>query len=185
MPRVSSTAIHEAGHAVVALCEQCTFSRVVLGGDGDVVGVTYDVVTRPGGEESVRIKLAGVMAERLCRRTWRHDLTRAAEGDLIGVGAFVRENDISDLVGWNIEATHETLVENWNAVEKIARALEGKKQLEYAEVHEIWSAASSMPAKAPPGQISDNIWAPLRARIDWHIANPGGVQAAIARALAS
>jgi hypothetical protein len=177
MPRLDSTAIHEAGHAVVALCEGCTFDRVVLAADGDVLGTVHNVKTMLGHEHGARIKLAGVVAERLCRRAWRGELICAAEGDLIGVGAFFRENDAGDLIDWNIAATHETLLENWTAVEKIARALSRRKELSYDVVREIWSAAASMPLKTPPGRIDDEMWEPLRKRVVWHVANPDGMKA--------
>lgn len=181
MPRLNSTAVHEAGHAVITIEEGRTFSHVAIEDRGNTRGAVHNTLVFRGDDEDVRIKLAGVMAQRMCWRRWHPRLFWGAEGDLIGVGAFFREQEpLRVLIDWNIDATYRSLLTHWSAVDAVARLLFRRRTLTYAEVHEVWTSTSS--GGVPPGVLSDDMWKPLRERIDWHIENPGGIEGLIERA---
>lgn len=185
MARLETTAVHEAGHAVMTLVEGRRFSHVDVVARGNVAGAVHDTVTRRGDDEDVRIKLAGVMAQRFCGRRWHARLSWGAEGDFIGIADFLRTHPRAAFhLDWNVEATSACLLERWATVERVARARARERRLEYEQVLAIYSSTSELSGRSPPGLLEPKMWEPLKERIRWHSENPGGLAALVARARA-
>jgi hypothetical protein len=60
--RLRRTAIHEAGHATLAIIEGRPFAEIVLQKTGNATAVIRNVSCRKDDDEVLRILLAGLMA---------------------------------------------------------------------------------------------------------------------------
>jgi len=182
--RYERTAIHEAAHAVVALAEARPFHEVVIERTEVSHGGLWGFTSRWGDDELVRVGIAGFMAHRMCITRWDPRLFEHARDDLGKVADFFRERPNPRLLRWNVEATHRCLLRQWNAVKALAYVLLKFRRVTYANAKNLAEAANRFPEKrSPEGRVDG--WDPLVKHIEFRIRWPGGIEEAIATALAS
>jgi hypothetical protein len=167
------TAIHEAGHVLLALEEGCPFDSVVLNRTADSNGAVSRISCRSGDDEAVRIALGGIVAVRLCRSRWYWQLFAAAHADLGTVADFFRgARDAEHGVEFNVRATVAVVSANWAVVEDLADAMMKHRGLSDGAAREI--IASSPRPRMPPTRLEDADWKPLVEHIHWRIRYPRG-----------
>jgi hypothetical protein len=160
------TAIHEAGHATIAIYEGLTFEEIIIQRGGDSNATMRNLrVPRVSEIEAVRIDLAGIMAARLARHQWGSFLFNTAHDDLGRVAEFFRR--YSDSIAataslkWNVRRTANTLIEHWVAVELIAAELINRKTIGYGTACELFYMAKEKNEHQPRGTLGKKAWDPL------------------------
>ncbi|HEX4612196.1 MAG TPA: M50 family metallopeptidase [Urbifossiella sp.] len=170
------TAVHEAGHAVLAIIEGRPFDDIVLEQDDSSNGMMRNVSYRPGDDEIVRITVAGVMAARLARRRWDRRLFTTAHDDLGVVAEFAKTAaNAVGLLTWNINATAQYLESNWGSVEAIAAALIRRCELTHTDCTRLYAEGrASARGRKPFGKMGASGWKPLFDRIEDRMRYPNG-----------
>ena len=172
--RRGRTALHEAGHVLVAIEEGQTFDEVVLKKTADAHGVTRGISYRDGDDEIIRILLAGIVTVRLSRKRWYWQLLESAHDDVGHIADFFRGSENAQWgVDWNLKATVAMITEQWAVVEAIARGLLERRRLSHQEAVAI--AEKKHKRRRPPGSIDEGGWMPLIDRIHWRIKYPRGM----------
>jgi hypothetical protein len=167
------TSIHEAGHAVIALAEYKTFSAIEVGEAGNVVACVTGISHRPEDDDQVRILVAGIMAARLERKSWRSPFLSTAASDISRVADFYRvARHRESLLRFNIDQTATDLRKNWTAVVSIARVFRKLRKVEFSHASELFEAARKAPKLEPKGDLSPNGWEPLIEDIQWRVDHP-------------
>jgi hypothetical protein len=157
------TAIHEAGHAVIAISERCPFEEVVLQHDGIGNGMLRNLSYRGGDDEVVRILLGGILAARLTRRYWNTLLFITSRDDLCKVAEFYADNPNPEpSLRYNLGRVLAFLMDSWTSVERIAEALLTTKQLSAAKIHAMYeSGVKDVHRRAPIGKLGKTGYEPL------------------------
>lgn len=172
-------AVHEAGHAVLALHEGLLISDITVRSAPRKVGhVGYQSAPYAGDDALLRISLAGVVADRLRVSRWQPRSLDSAYCDISLVAEFLRPLSAKSqdfLITWNIDATHAILCRSWALVDAIATALVARGSLAASDVQRIIDAPRA--DRAPPGRLGRRQWQPLVHRIRFHIGRPGGILA--------
>ena len=145
-------AIHEAGHAVVAVLLSRPLDEVRLGGEADgavVSGKAYKVGEVP--EEEIRawiaITFGGPIAEErvsgTCENGLAHEVGAAAMASELGAG----KADLSAAVAEGRAQAAKLLgsPEAWTAVEKVAAQLLSHQRIDGTEMERIVRAEVSIP----------------------------------------
>jgi hypothetical protein len=172
------TAIHESGHATLAICEGRDFEDIVLKRDGNRNAQVRNLRFRPDDDECVRISLAGIMSVRLVRHRWDTGLLNTAWDDLGTVSNFLRnDRDPDRSLRWNVTETERRLLENWDAVLNIARPLLLTRSISFAEALRLFKLSDrSSSAIRPEGKMGSRGWRPLIDHIQWRIRFPNGLE---------
>lgn len=169
------TAVHEAGHAVVALLEHQQFDDIIVGTTDGVAAVVQNMSYRANDDEVVRIALAGIMAARLTRRSWRSPFLDTAFDDMGMVADFFRNSENVDLLlDYNITRTETLLLENWAAVTQIAKLFRRQRAVSHRDAITILKNSESE-IETPEGQLGNDKWKPLEEYIQWRIQYPNGL----------
>lgn len=175
------TAVHEAGHAVVALLEGQQFDDIVIGTTDGVGAVVQNISYRDGDDEVIRIALAGIMAARLIRRSWRSPFLDTAFDDIGIVADFVRDAKTVDfLIEYNINRTEQLLLENWAAVTQIAKCFKQRQIVSYSDALAVVKNPTKK-TETPIGRLGNDRWKPLEDQIRWRMQNPRGLADVLAR----
>ena len=171
------TAVHEAGHAVLAIIEGRPFDDIVLEKAENSNGMVRNLAFRPGDDEIVRILAAGIMASRLARNRWDGLLFRSAHDDLGVVADFVKDAANPDgLLRWNIDATADYLETNWCSVEAIAVSLIRHRKASHEECVRLYAEGREKAKESRPfGKLGDSGWNPLLRHIETRIKYPNGL----------
>ena len=104
------TAIHEAGHAVLALHLCIPFADVTVLKDDDYNGRISYLEFRTGEEECVRVLLAGIMAMRLTRQRWNQLLFQVTHNDLRDIANYLNDNAYSMMVSNGVYNLQQTVL---------------------------------------------------------------------------
>ena len=155
---MSRLAIHEAAHAVVALSLGYKVeSARTTGPDGGAVACAWaDVDNAAGLADSVRIALAGTVAESLAGFAWQPPRLNpfVAAGDLDHVARAAR---VLEAVGYSTREQLESetrglLIDRWERVVAVADALEAGGVLTGREIEQILRKFAANPR---PGSRDD------------------------------
>lgn len=180
------TAVHEAGHAVVALHERREFRDVVIDLAGRATGMVRDLQIDLDDDDHVRISLAGAIAHRLRVRAWHPRIFEHADDDLGSVATHFRPMESTRtriLLTWNIEHTRDILVERWGAVERVANALTRARILTIDEIRRLMELHDARPHSEARQRRSAS-WNRMIEHILWRVENPGSLAEARAAVLA-
>jgi hypothetical protein len=176
------TAIHEAGHVLMAVEEGCLFGDVALNKTADTNGAMNRISCRRGDDEAVRIALGGIVAVRFCRSRWYWQLFAGAYTDLGLVAEFFRGTaDAEWGVEFNVTRTAAAISSRWGTVEEFAAELFRHRGLSRETACEM--AARRLPLRRPPTHMEEVDWKPLVEHVHWRIKYPRGREDAL-RALA-
>jgi hypothetical protein len=172
------TAVHEAGHVLMAVEEGCPFGDVALTKTADTNGAMNRISCRRGDDEAVRIALGGIVAVRLCRSRWYWQLFAGAYADLGIVADFFRgTGDAERVVEFNVKATASAISSHWAAVEELAAELVRHRRFSCETAFDL--ADKALPHRAPPFRLEDADWKPLVEHIHWRIKYPRGREDAL------
>lgn len=180
-----ATALHEAGHAVLALHEGREFDDVIIEVAGLSSGMLRGLRVDVTDDDHVRIALAGAIAHRLRVSLWTPRIFDAADDDLGTVATYLRTSapaDIRALLAWNVDETRRLLTKQWGTVERIGSALAVARCLTHSQIREM-AAASRHDTKAPPGRAPHETWTRLVDHILWRVEHPGSLHDARAALL--
>jgi hypothetical protein len=172
------TAIHEAGHAMLAIGEGADFEDIVLEQDGNRNGQIRNLSLPPDVDSRLRIYLAGIMAVRLLRHRWDTGLFNTAWDDLGSVSNFLRDDRHPDrTLRWNVTETERRLLENWDAVLNIARALLLTRFISFDEALRLFRLSDKgSSAIQPGGKMGSKGWQKLLDHIEMRMRFPNGLE---------
>lgn len=177
--RESRTAIHEAGHAIVAFAEGRRFEDVVLEQAENRNGSVRNLWYRCDDDDIVRILLAGIMAARLARNRWDPVLFITSHDDIRLISEFWanRQGSWKESMTWNVFRTEQLLVEHWTVVERLAARLIQLKLVRFETVSKLHDEASSDVrfANRPFGKLGSRGWTPLLDHLEFRLRYPDGI----------
>jgi hypothetical protein len=164
------TAIHEAGHAVVAIIEEWPFEDVVLEERDDRNAVLRNLECRPHHDAFLRIYAAGIMAARLARRRWDEVLFRSARDDLEAIAVFMESESVSEgQLKYNVTRTEKHLVQEWGVIESIASLLIRNRRVTHEAALHLRAEQRETQDARPFGKMGAAGWQRLYARLDLRI----------------
>ena len=168
------TAIHEAGHAILALAVCYQFENVVIvENDDDVSAMIRNIEFRRGEDEIIRVLLGGIMAVRFTRKRWSRLLFNTARDDIEKVGQLLSENNWSEsLLRWNVNSVSGTLSQHWFKVEKIADHFFEFGEVSWSAAKSIWDAPPQQGAQATARDVHPDVWEPLVGRVLFKMKYP-------------
>ena len=173
------TALHEAGHAVMAIVERRPFQDIVIGDTPTERGMVRGLLLSPLDDDQVRIHLGGIMSARLSLPRWHRRLFQGAHDDLGEVARFYRHrSDVAATLARNVSATASSLVANWSAVHALALRLERRGRATFDEA--LQAARTQASGLRPQGTLGARGWRPLVEHVLWRVRYPGGLRDALA-----
>lgn len=166
------TAIHEAGHALIAVFEGLPFESVCLGRIADRNGSIENLRYKNDDDDIVRVLLGGIMAARLMRRSWGFKFLSTACDDMNRIANLWREREYPEtIIRWSIDRTAGMLFKRWSSVEVVAQSLVRKGVLSFEDVKALVVQPSELPS-APPGRLGKEGWRPLFEQIELRFRYP-------------
>jgi len=176
-PRNWRTAVHKAGHSVIAIVEGCPFEDVVLQKVDDTTAMLRSLEYRAGDEEIVRILLGGIVAARFTRSRWDYSLFQSCNSDLRKIGEFYFGHPNPERsLRYNIDRVALSLSDCWNSVEHIATDLVRRKMLSAEQIRELYqNGLDDIERRRPPGKLAKNECEPLYDHLKLRVRYPNGL----------